>query len=209
MSRPAQIRFLSLVAAVYDPVVARLGFRSLWSRMAEHGAPEPGSRCLDVCTGTGGVALALAARGADVVGLDLSPGMLAQAARKARARGLEHRARFVQMDAQQMTFPEGSFDLVTCCMALHEMAETERGTVLSEIARVARGHVVVAEYRVPPPGLASRLFSLRHLFEYLESDDFPAFVRRDMRERLDEVGLRVDDVADAGRYRLWRCRPER
>lgn len=209
MSRPAQIRFLSLVAAFYDPTVAWLGFRGLWSRIADHGAPEPGARCLDVCTGTGGVALALAARGADVVGLDLSPGMLVQAERKARVRGLSDRTRFVQMDAQRMTFAERSFDLVTCCMALHEMAEGERAAVLAEIARVARGRVVVAEYRMPSPGLASTLFSLRHIFEYLESDDFPAFVRRDMRERLHEAGFTVDDVEDAGRYRLWRCRPAR
>jgi ubiquinone/menaquinone biosynthesis C-methylase UbiE len=206
VSRPGQIRFLSRVAALYDPVVGTLGFRSLWSRMAEHGAPEPGSHCLDVCTGTGGVALALAAQGARVVGLDLAPGMLARAERKARARGLEGRTRFVRMDARQIAFPDRSFDLVTCCMALHEMAETERNAVLGEIARVARNRVLVAEYRVPAHGLASRLFSLRHAFEYLESDDFPAFVRREVSDRLAAAGLPIADVADVGRYRLWLCR---
>lgn len=207
MSRPAQIRFLSQVAAAYDPVVTRLGFRSLWWEMAEHAAPVRGARCLDVCTGTGGVALALAARGAHVVGLDLAHGMLRRALRKASGNGFDGRVRFLRMDARRIAFPDSSFDLVTCCMALHEMSEPERATVLSEIQRVARARVVVAEYRVPPSGLAFHLFSLRHLFEYLESDDFPAFVRRDMSERLEAAGLAITDVRDTGRYRLWRCRP--
>ncbi|MCC6641936.1 MAG: class I SAM-dependent methyltransferase [Deltaproteobacteria bacterium] len=205
MSRPGQIRFLSTLATFYDPVVSSLGFRRLWERVAEHGAAAAGERCLDVCTGTGGVALALADRGAEVVGLDLAPGMLARAERKARARGLGDRTRFLRMDARSIAFPDDSFDLVTCCMALHEMAEAERSTVLDEITRVARARVLVAEYRVPAQGLSARLFSLRHAFEYLESDDFPAFVRRDVTDRLACAGLRVDDVADVGRYRLWLC----
>jgi ubiquinone/menaquinone biosynthesis C-methylase UbiE len=206
VSRPGQIRFLSRVAALYDPVVGTLGFRRLWARMAEHGEAEPGAQCLDVCTGTGGVALALAARGAQVVGLDLAPGMLVRAERKARARGLGDRTRFVRMDARQIAFPDRSFDLVTCCMALHEMAEPERDAVLGEIERVARSRVLVAEYRVPKERLASLRFRLRHAFEYLESDDFPTFVRRDVPERLEAAGLAVEDASDAGAYRLWRCR---
>jgi len=206
LSRPGQIRFLSTLAAFYDPVVSSLGFRRLWDRVADHGAPMAGEECLDVCTGTGGVALALAARGANVVGLDLAPGMLARAERKARARGLGDRARFLHMDARSIAFPDASFDLVTCCMALHEMAETERGTVLAEIVRVSRARVLVAEYRVPSQGLSARLFSVRHAFEYFESDDFPAFVRRDVSDRLAAAGLSIDDVADVGRYRLWLCR---
>lgn len=207
MSRPAQIRFLSQVAAAYDPVVARLGFGSLWRQMAEHGAPARGARCLDVCTGTGGVALALAAQGAHVVGLDLAPGMLHRAVRKARARGVDDHVRFVHGDARCMAFPDRAFELVTCCMALHEMAEAERATVLGEIARVAGTRVVVAEYRVPAGALARRWFSLRHCFEYLESDDFPAFLRRDVGSRLEAAGLAIAAVRDAGRFRLWRCRP--
>lgn len=206
MSRPAQISFLSHVAAAYDPVVARLGFRGLWWEMADHAAPVRGARCLDVCTGTGGVALALAARGARVVGLDLAHGMLRRAVRKARGHGFDGRVRFLRMDARSIAFPDSSFDLVTCCMALHEMSEPEREVVLAEIARVARTRVVVAEYRVPRAGLALRLFSLRHLFEYIESDDFPAFVGRDMGDRLEAAGLAIGDVRDSGRYRLWRCR---
>lgn len=177
--------------------------------MADQGAPAAGDACLDVCTGTGGVALALAARGANVVGLDLAPGMLARAERKAHARGLDDRARFVQMDARRIAFADASFDLVTCCMALHEMAEAERGRVLDEIVRVARARILVAEYRVPERGLAAHLFRLRHAFEYLESDDFPAFVRRDVSDRLSASGLAIDGVADIGRYRLWRCRADR
>ena len=67
MSRASQIRFLSHTAPFYDAVVRALGFAGLWSSVAECANPAPGAPCLDVCTGTGGVALGLAARGAQVV----------------------------------------------------------------------------------------------------------------------------------------------
>ncbi|CAG0985599.1 demethylmenaquinone methyltransferase / 2-methoxy-6-polyprenyl-1,4-benzoquinol methylase [Myxococcaceae bacterium] len=209
MSRPAQIRFLSGVAALYDPVVAALGFRGLWRRVADVASPAEGAHCLDVCTGTGGVAIALAARGANVIGLDLAPGMLARAEQKARRRGLESRVRFARMDARAIAFPEKSFDLVTCCMALHEMSDEERDAALSELARVARADVLVAEYRVPERGLAAFAFRLGHVFEYLESDDFRSFLQRGMEDRLAGAGLRIEERADAGAYRLWRCRAGR
>src|SRR5512140_3060025 len=99
MSRPAQIRFLSRVARVYDAVARAMGFPPLWRAMAGVAAPVPGERALDVCTGTGGVALELARRGARVVALDLAGGML----RRARLKHTDTatpRAHFVQMDAR-------------------------------------------------------------------------------------------------------------
>jgi ubiquinone/menaquinone biosynthesis C-methylase UbiE len=205
MSRPAQIRFLSRFAGAYDPVARLMGFPRLWRAIAEVAAPVPGERALDVCAGTGGVAVELARRGARVVGLDLAAGMLQQASRKRDDEALPNLL-FLQMDARQVAFGDRSFPLVTCSMALHEMAESERDQVLLEVRRVARERVVVAEYRVPPGYRRALLFRVRRIFEYVESDDFERFVRHDIRRRLERAGFLVDAPRDVGAYRIWPCR---
>jgi ubiquinone/menaquinone biosynthesis C-methylase UbiE len=205
VSRDGQIRFLSATAPLYDPTVGALGFRRLWQDVASVAAPRSGALCLDACTGTGGVALALADRGARVVGIDLATGLLARAERKARSAGLGARTRWLRMDARRLAWPDGSFPLVTCCMALHEMAEEERGLVLSELRRVSCERVVVAEYRVPSAGAARAWFRLARCFEYWESDDFGGFVARGVAARLEAAGLRVGAPLDSGAYRIWPC----
>jgi ubiquinone/menaquinone biosynthesis C-methylase UbiE len=209
MSRPGQIRFLSRTARLYDPVVHTLGFPRLWDAIARNAAPGPGTPCLDVCTGTGGVALALARRGASVVGVDLAEGMLTRAARKAQRAGLAQRVRFVRMDARQLEFSDGAFPVVTCAMALHEMSDPERRGVLAELRRVASERVVVAEYAVPPRGARRAAFRALHAYEYLESDDFAAFLARGMRGWLDEAGLGVAHLAGTGSYAVFTCRVPR
>ena len=206
MSRRGQIRFLSRTARLYDPVVRAMGFRRLWDEVAERALSVSDGPYLDVCTGTGGVALALARRGASTVGLDLAPGMLARARRKARVAAVESRLTFVRMDARSMGFPDRSFGLVTCTMALHEMAEPERRQVLGELRRVARERVLVADYRVPEGAWGAALFRLTRAFEYLESDDFESYAGRDFRARLRGAGLAADPPWDMGSYRIWPCR---
>ena len=206
MPRPGRVRFLSRTAPFYDPAVRPLGFRRLWEEVAEWAARTAGTPCLDVCTGTGGVAVALARRGSRVVGLDLSPGMLRHARRKARAAGVADRAQWVRMDARRIAFRDDSFPLVVCSMSFHEMAEKERGQVLEEIKRVASDRVVVADYRVPTAGWQRLLFPVFRAFEHLESEDFDGFTSVDFRERLEEAGLVVEPPWDVALYRIWPCR---
>ena len=205
MSRPAQIKFLSRFAAAYDPVVRFMGFTPLWKAVADVAAPTPGEWTLDVCTGTGGAALELSNRGARVVGLDLATGMLRQARRK-RSAAAPEAPYFVRMDARRLAFADRSFPLVTCSMALHEMAEGERTGALAEMSRVSSNRVVIAEYRVPRHRRRRMLFRMSRMFEYAESDDFGGFVRRDLGARLAQAGLVVGDAHDVGAYRIWACR---
>lgn len=207
MSRPGQIDFLSRTARLYDPLVRAMGFPSLWDAVAECARPGAGESCLDVCTGTGGVALALARRGARVVGIDLASGLLARARRKARGDEAASPIRFLRGDARALAFADASFPVVTCSMALHEMAEAERCTVLRELRRVARDRVIVADYRPPGSRLGGAIFRLSHAFEYLESDDFEGFARGDFEDRLGAAGLGVQARIDHGGYRIWQCRP--
>ena len=204
MSRPAQIKFLSRFAAAYDPVVRFMGFRPLWKAVADVAAPARGEWTLDVCTGTGGAALELANRGARVVGLDLATGMLRRA-RSKRSDAGPVAPYFVRMDARRLAFADRSFPLVTCSMALHEMAEGERMGALAEMSRVSSDRVVIAEYRVPRSTRRRMLFRMSRMFEYAESDDFGGFVRRDLAARLAQAGLVVGDAHDVGAYRIWAC----
>ena len=100
---------------------------------------KPGERALDVATGTGNTAFALAESGAEVVGLDLSPGMLAQAA----ARGTT--VRFVVGSAENLPFADANFDLVTARHAPHHFREV--GRFLAEVHRVLKpgGRFVMAD----------------------------------------------------------------
>lgn len=98
--------------------------------MVELAAARPGVRLLDVATGTGAIARLAAARGASVVGVDASTGMLEVA--RTGSPGLDLRP----ADACALPFADGAFDVVTCGLALSHFAERERA--LAEVRRVLR-----------------------------------------------------------------------
>jgi ubiquinone/menaquinone biosynthesis C-methylase UbiE len=101
-----------------------------------------GLRLLEVGCGTGNISLALAHRGAQVVGLDASGPMLARAQDKARQEGLA--ISWIKGLASGLPFVDGSFDGVLCILALDFM--THREMALQEMVRVLRpgGFVAVA-----------------------------------------------------------------
>lgn len=101
----------------------------LHSRMAEHlvhlAAPQPGERVLDIATGTGFVSIPaarLVGVSGSVVGVDISSGMLKQAADAVTTEGLSN-IELVQVDAETIDYPASSFDLITCCNALPYMTD--------------------------------------------------------------------------------------
>jgi SAM-dependent methyltransferase len=81
-------------------------------------SPQPDWRVLDVATGAGHTALAFAPLVARVVASDITDEMLAQAAKLATARRLTN-VETAHAEAGELTFPEASFDLVTCRLAAH------------------------------------------------------------------------------------------
>ena len=109
-------------------------------------APVQGRSVLDVGTGTGRAAIALARRGAVVTGVDASKEMLAVA----RVRAAEQQAvvTFVTGDAHGLAFDDQSFDAVVCLRVLMHTPDWRQS--LGELCRVAR-HRVVFDY----PALAS------------------------------------------------------
>ncbi len=93
-------------------------------------------RILEVGTGTGRFAAAVAQGGAAVTGLDVSAGMLEEAARRCAAIECDSRPQFVQGDVCQLPFPDGAFDSVFCINVIQLISPL--GLALAEIGRVLK-----------------------------------------------------------------------
>ena len=114
--------------------------------------PDASQPILDVCTGTGDLALAYdraAGRRVPIVGTDFCMPMLLPARKKAAARRASERVRFVEADTQNLPFPDDHFQLVTVAFGLRNVTDTDRG--LAEMVRVARpgGRVAILEFSRP------------------------------------------------------------
>src|SRR4051812_17670919 len=102
------------VAPRYDLIndLQSFGLHRSWKRqLIQMASPRPGERALDLCCGTGDVTFALAAKGVAATGLDFSEAMLDVARR--RAESTAHHVAFEQGDAEQLPYPDNSFDIVT------------------------------------------------------------------------------------------------
>ena len=106
--------------------------------------PVKGKRMLEIACGTGRFTTMLAERGADIVGLDISPAMLQEGREKARAAGVDDRLEFMRGDAARLPFPDGHFDAVFAVRFFHLVDTPEE--YLAEIARVSKDLVVFDTY---------------------------------------------------------------
>ncbi|MBW2712298.1 MAG: class I SAM-dependent methyltransferase [Deltaproteobacteria bacterium] len=120
---------------------------AVYQRAAKVIAAHPGLSVLDVCTGTGEMALRCASAGAEVTGVDVTREMLQQAKSKARRRRMD--INFSLMDARQLAFANNRFDVTVLALALHDMPRKVRLQVVQEAARVARDRLVILDYDLP------------------------------------------------------------
>jgi demethylmenaquinone methyltransferase/2-methoxy-6-polyprenyl-1,4-benzoquinol methylase len=157
---PRKRQALQLFAGLprgYDRMGALLSFGQdpRWRRrLVEAVQPRPGLRVLDVATGTGLVAFALAERGCQVVGLDQSEQMLAAARAKLSDRPeLADRLTFVRGEAERLPFADAELDALTFTYLLRYV--DDRAATMRELARVVRpgGRIGMVEFGVPaaPP----------------------------------------------------------
>lgn len=105
------------------------------ARVVELVAPKADWHALDVATGAGHMALALAPHVAHVIASDITPQMLAEAAKLAKDKGLANIAT-AEIDAEALPFADASFDLVSCRIAPHHFGNVPR--FIREVARVLR-----------------------------------------------------------------------
>jgi demethylmenaquinone methyltransferase/2-methoxy-6-polyprenyl-1,4-benzoquinol methylase len=124
-------------------------------------APDGTAPILDLCTGTGDLALAYdraAGRRVPVVGADFCHAMLVRAGQKVRRRQAEQRIRFLEADAQRLPLADGQFQITSVAFGLRNVTDTDRG--LAEMVRVTRpgGKVAILEFSQPRGPLFGPLF---------------------------------------------------
>jgi demethylmenaquinone methyltransferase / 2-methoxy-6-polyprenyl-1,4-benzoquinol methylase len=152
------------IAGVYDLMNSAMtaGLHHQWrERAVDRANVGPGSDALDVCCGTGDLALALRRRiGPDgrVVGCDFSEPMLDLARQKSGEEGLA--VEFGWADALELPYGDKSFDAVTVGFGARNLADLEKG--LSEMARVLRpgGRLAILEITRPQREPLSTFYSL-------------------------------------------------
>jgi demethylmenaquinone methyltransferase/2-methoxy-6-polyprenyl-1,4-benzoquinol methylase len=210
MIRDGSGEMFDAIAGRYDLAnrVLSLGIDKRWRRIALASlGPLAGARALDVATGTADLAIAMARRGAEVVGLDPSAGMLAVGARKLGP--LAARVKLLRGTAETLPFPDRSFDAVTIAFGIRNVPDRRRA--LAEMARVTRagGRVAVLELGEPPGGLLGPLarFHIRsvvprlgawlsraHEYRYLERSIAAFPPPAEFAALMSGAGLRVLEV---------------
>ena len=157
--RAAKVNDLfATIARRYDLIndLQSFGLHRRWKRrVAELAAVKPGQCALDLCCGTGDLALTLAQLGAEATGLDFSSQMLevAETRRQKNSKLKVQSLKFIQGDAQQIPFPDNSFDIVTVGYGLRNLTSWETG--LDEMLRVAKpgARLIVLDFGKPANAL--------------------------------------------------------
>jgi SAM-dependent methyltransferase len=122
--------------------------------VVERVGAAPGQRLLDVATGSGNVAIPAALAGAEVTGLDLTPKLLEVARARASDAGVE--VTFVEGDAEELPFAQGSFDRVTSCFGV--MFAPRQQVAAAELVRVARPGSTIGVAAWTPEGFVGASF---------------------------------------------------
>jgi demethylmenaquinone methyltransferase / 2-methoxy-6-polyprenyl-1,4-benzoquinol methylase len=138
----------------YDVLAEVLSFgqNGRWRReLAGHIASDRPRTVLDVATGTGGVAIALAAETeASITGVDISDAMLERGRERVRKADLAGRIKLEPARAEDLPYPSESFDALSFTYLLRYVADP--AATLVELARVIRpgGHMASLDFYVPP-----------------------------------------------------------
>lgn len=165
---------------------------------------KPGEKVLDLCTGTGELALTFASQGAYVTGVDLARGML----KIASAKSARLNSAWLEMDATHLAFPDKAFEVSVLSLALHHMPEAVQLNVLKELCRVTQRRVVIIEPDVPvkPNWIPAWVFVASIIDE---SEYMHEWVRQDLKRTCQSAGLQVDSVYEStlGLHRIITCEP--
>lgn len=180
---PARIRSMfASIASRYDRANTILsgGVHHLWRRKTVRwSGAKRGDRVLDCATGTGDLAIAFRKAGAEVIGTDFVPEMLARAIAKAPD------IRFEVADVTALPYADASFDVASIAFGIRNVGDPRKG--IAELARVVKpgGRVMVLEFGQPRsrafralydlyrkrilPRLGGAVTGKRDAYEYLET----------------------------------------
>jgi ubiquinone/menaquinone biosynthesis C-methylase UbiE len=163
------MKFLESEPERYDrgiQLLSRGRIADIYERIADYAA-SPGKRVLDVGSGTGGVALACAARGAHVVAIDSNAGMLEVARAKPIPDGCVCDIEWLELGLAEIEdrFDEAALDAIVFCLVFSELSLDEQAYAL-DIARSRLklgGRLVIADETLPASKLKRAWYRLRRL----------------------------------------------
>ena len=152
------------VADKYDLMndLMSVGIHRVWKRITiEMSAVRTGHKVLDIAGGTGDLAAKFATRvgpEGTVVLADINDSMLRVGRDRLLDRGIVENVRFAQADAQQLPFPDNSFDLVSIAFGLRNV--TDKDLALRSMLRVLKpgGRLLILEFSKPQNPLIEKLY---------------------------------------------------
>jgi ubiquinone/menaquinone biosynthesis C-methylase UbiE len=168
------------------------------ARVVELAGPQQDWLVLDVATGTGHTAYALAAHVRAVIGIDLTVEMLAESKRLGAARGISN-VKFGLADVHDMPFPSETFHLITCRRAAHHFSRI--GHAVSEMRRVLRagGRLVIDDRTVPEDDFVDAC--MNRLDHYHDESHVREYRPSEWRKLLEGHGFVVEAVEGYVKHR--------
>jgi demethylmenaquinone methyltransferase/2-methoxy-6-polyprenyl-1,4-benzoquinol methylase len=165
--------------------------RSLRRRLARMARSELQGPVLELCCGTGGVTIELARHFDHVIGVDLSPEMLARNERRLARAGVDN-VTLLEAEVSTLRFPAGAFSAVVISLGLHELPRWIREKVFSDAARWLGpgGRFVMCDYSRPKNRVLAALFSWFGRF-LIEEQHFDEYLGHGMHERLRHHGFEL------------------
>ena len=166
--------------------------------MVAMAAPGPGMVALDVATGTGLVAFALAAQitgNGRVIGVDFTAAMLARAAEQQEADGAGANGAHVALaaaDATRLPFSDGMFGIVTCRFSVHHF--THAMPAMQEMARVLApgGRLVIGEFGMPEDADKAAYFN--RMERIRGHSHVQAFSQSQLSQMMADIGCPVQEA---------------
>ncbi len=152
------------VAGKYDVMndLMSMGIHRLWKHIAiQLVMPMKGDHVLDLAGGTGDLSIKLhqlVGESGHVVLSDINSSMLAEGKKRFLNRGIIQRVDFMEINAEQIPFPEASFNIVTIGFGLRNVTDKQRA--LNEMRRVLKpgGRLIVLEFSKPVSPLLSKVY---------------------------------------------------
>jgi len=165
MSSTNNNRLFSSIATRYDLLnhLLSLNIDQSWRKeLIKCAGVKPGESILDVCTGTGDIAIRFARMNSckEIVGIDWSDEMLHLARRKIMKRGLDRRIKLLNANALCLPFDDSFFDVVSIGFGLRNLTDRKKG--ISEMARMLRkgGRMLILEFSPPADNLFGMFYNL-------------------------------------------------
>jgi ubiquinone/menaquinone biosynthesis C-methylase UbiE len=160
--------------------------------------PQPHWNVLDIATGTGHTAFALAPHVDSVIGIDLTEPMIAEAELLRRKKSAGN-ITFQIGDVHQLPSEDGIFDIVTCRRAAHHFSDIQRA--IAEMRRVLRpgGTIVIDDRSVPEDDFLDQ--RMNRLDTYHDESHIREYRPSEWRRMLEEAGFQVETLEPYTQHR--------